>query len=1729
MATTPQYNFNVNRQDLDFILKQIKIAEGATLPNGQIDGNLLRDGIGGVGAQPSAAALLPYGLRTVDGTWNNMLPGQERMGAADNLMPRLVPINLQAAGAATFDPDGPGPLTIGSPSSYTQNSGLVFDAQPRLVSNLIVDQTANNPVAVQVAADLAAAGVLGVQPTFANGSLSIPNESPDIGLSPPFNTWMTLFGQFFDHGLDLIDKGSSGTVFVPLAEDDPLFVVGSQTNFMVLTRATNQPGPDGLMGTADDVHDHRNTTTPFIDQNQTYTSHPSHQVFLRSYSADLNGKPVSTGGLLTGLHGEGNWGEVKAQAATMLGIRLQDSDIFDVPLLATDRYGKFLPGPNGYPQLVTATGLVEGNPLANGGLGITIPANTLHTSHAFLNDIAHNAVPSAGLTPDLDLIPGAPNPLFNPALPVGGTNTPFAPQPAGTYDNEMLDRHFITGDGRGNENIGLTAVHSVFHSEHNRLVEANKETILATGDLAFINEWLTVDLVALPTPTQRIEWDGERLFQAARFVTEMQYQHLVFEEFARGVSPTIDPFIFSNSSDINPAIFAEFANVVYRFGHSMLTETVPRTAADGQTTSDIGLIQAFLNPLEFDKNGAVTEKQAIGEIVRGSTAQVGNAIDEFVTEALRNNLVGLPLDLAVLNMARARDTGMPTFNEARAQFYAMTGDAQLAPYTSWADMAGHLKHSASIINFIAAYGTHPSITAEATADGKRAAATALVMGVAQTNVVLDTGAGPDVTKSFAVPADRVAFLNSTGAWNAGNSGLNKVDFWIGGLAEFVNEFQGMLGPTFNFVFESQLEDLQNGDRFYYLSRTQGTNMLNQLENNTFSKLIMRNSDLGVDSTHLPSLVFTTPNYTLEVSGRQQKYGAGIDGVLGDDPLTLAVNESLDDTLDPSGTDPVLEAINPMVQRGANFLSFAGGEHVTLGGTAAADTLMGGRGIDSLWGDGGNDRLDGGDEADQVHGGDGNDIITDHGTPAGGADFLHGDDGNDVISAGTGNDLLFGGLGQDFMILGNDFSEVFAGEGNDFILGGNGPDTLMGNEGNDWIEGGEGFDGLAGENSELFFNSPIIGHDVLNGQGNDTDYDGESGDDIMVEGPGIQRNNGMLGFDWAIHKGDPVAADSDLGIPFFPAQTVFTLRDRFDSVEGLSGWNFDDKLTGVSFPLGAVGAGVGIIGAPATDSDLLSQNVSLISGLAELLGTTPAAVGALPLNTVVFDPSNGGDIIIGGGGRDLINGKAGNDLIDGNAWLNVRVAFAQSAVTGAGPFPFAIDAQGRFTVDSINTLKPYMLAGRIDPGALVIVREILTAPVSTVPGGEADVALFAGAGGVFVNNVGAPATTLGTAVGSTLTGAGFTITRTTAGAGGIVTVVDTDINTQPTLLGVALTDQLLRDEGTDRLRNIEIARFSNDNGTFTDITLNGVIANQLPTGAPVINDTTPTQGQILTAATAGITDGNGLGAFSFQWQSSLNGGPFAPIAGATTANFLVAAEALVGQQLRVVVSYTDGAGNLETVTSASTDVVGDLFVNLGTGIGPFTGTAGQDNMSGNAILNVNETLNGLAGNDTLNGNGGNDTLNGGDGIDTMSGGAGNDVLNGGNGNDIMNGNGGVDQLTGGAGVDTMTGAGGADTFFFLATSDSGVGVGARDIITDFVSGSDRIDLSAIDANVNVAGNQAFTPTAGGGGGAFTNVAGQIRAGLVGANVIIEGDVDGNGTADFQIQLGNVALVPADFVF
>lgn len=177
---------------------------------------------------------------------------------------------------------------------------------------------------------------------------------------------------------------------------------------------------------------------------------------------------------------------------------------------------------------------------------------------------------------------------------------------------------------------------------------------------------------------------------------------------------------------------------------------------------------------------------------------------------------------------------------------------------------------------------------------------------------------------------------------------------------------------------------------------------------------------------------------------------------------------------------------------------------------------------------------------------------------------------------------------------------------------------------------------------------------------------------------------------------------------------------------------------------------------------------------------------------------------------------------------------------------------------------------------------------------------------------------------------------------------------------------------------------------------------------------------------------------------------------------------------------------------------------------------------NTILGtpLNNNITGGRAADTLNGGGGNDTLTGGGGSDILTGSTGDDTLSGGTGNDT---------LSGGAGRDTMEGGTGADIFVF-ATGDSSSAI--FDEITGFSSvEKDIINLVAVDANANLAGDQALTFI---GSAAFSNVAGQLRvhAGTAsggGVATIIDGDTNGDGTADFSIALiGTVALAATDFM-
>lgn len=183
-----------------------------------------------------------------------------------------------------------------------------------------------------------------------------------------------------------------------------------------------------------------------------------------------------------------------------------------------------------------------------------------------------------------------------------------------------------------------------------------------------------------------------------------------------------------------------------------------------------------------------------------------------------------------------------------------------------------------------------------------------------------------------------------------------------------------------------------------------------------------------------------------------------------------------------------------------------------------------------------------------------------------------------------------------------------------------------------------------------------------------------------------------------------------------------------------------------------------------------------------------------------------------------------------------------------------------------------------------------------------------------------------------------------------------------------------------------------------------------------------------------------------------------------------------QSRTVTVTATDGSG-LATTQTITIDVIDALEAKSGTGR-----------------------------NDVLKGGIGMDKLTGGGGIDKLYGGVGGDKLHGGSGND---------RLTGGAGPDDLWGGSGADTFVFRSVKESGVAASGRDSIFDFSVGQkDRIDLSAVDANTQKGGNQAFAFI---GTKEFSGKAGQLRHEKARSDTYLSGDVNGDKIADFTIHL------------
>ena len=243
-------------------------------------------------------------------------------------------------------------------------------------------------------------------------------------------------------------------------------------------------------------------------------------------------------------------------------------------------------------------------------------------------------------------------------LPLNTSGLPNAGGPS--------DDLFIAGDIRANEQVGLTATHTLFVREHNRLA-ADIGARLSTED---------PDLVAL-RESSGLSTD-DFIYETSRVVVGAQVQAITYNEFLPLLlgPDAIAPYTGYDPT-VNPSIANEFSTGAYRLGHSLLSPNLQLADDDGPL-GEIALRDAFFNPDFVKDNG-------IDLLLLGLATQRAQELDHMVVDDVRNFLFDPPgaggMDLASLNIQRGRDHGLPSLNDARRHL-------ELAPYTSFLQLAG---------------------------------------------------------------------------------------------------------------------------------------------------------------------------------------------------------------------------------------------------------------------------------------------------------------------------------------------------------------------------------------------------------------------------------------------------------------------------------------------------------------------------------------------------------------------------------------------------------------------------------------------------------------------------------------------------------------------------------------------------------------------------------------------------------------------------------------------------------------------------------------------------------------------------------------------------------------------------------------------------------------------------------------------------------------------------------
>ncbi|MBT9315957.1 peroxidase family protein [Leptothoe spongobia] len=233
-------------------------------------------------------------------------------------------------------------------------------------------------------------------------------------------------------------------------------------------------------------------------------------------------------------------------------------------------------------------------------------------------------------------------------------NTDFFPDGPLPNSNRSLNDPstlFATGDVRANENMGLTAMHTVFVREHNRL--------------------------ATEIQTANPELSGDEIYNRSRKQVAAQIQYITYSEYLPLLigSDALETYTGYDET-VDPAISHLFSAAAFRMGHTQSFSEFLLVDDDGDALPSVSLRESTFNP-------EIIHQYGIDAILRGLYTQSAETIDTKVIDELRNTLFGPPgaggIDLAAVDIERGRDVGLPDYNQARV-------DMGLAPVTSFAEI-----------------------------------------------------------------------------------------------------------------------------------------------------------------------------------------------------------------------------------------------------------------------------------------------------------------------------------------------------------------------------------------------------------------------------------------------------------------------------------------------------------------------------------------------------------------------------------------------------------------------------------------------------------------------------------------------------------------------------------------------------------------------------------------------------------------------------------------------------------------------------------------------------------------------------------------------------------------------------------------------------------------------------------------------------------------------------------